>query len=104
MAINLENRVGEITLALSDKGVRANVLVREEGLGKKKQQLHITVMGADEEEGKRISAKIGETMLEKIGYGTCSSNYQNGTLEVKYTPLEEKDTSDKKYQITPGAQ
>ena len=107
MVINLENRVGEITLALSDKGIKANVLVKEEGIiGKKRQQLHITVNGVTEEVSKRNCTVINETMLDKFGYGTSSTRYyKDGTLEVRYTPIrEEEKVSDRDYQTTPGAQ
>ena len=108
---NLENRVGEITLALNEKGIKANVLVKNEGLGKKKQQLYITVSDIDQvrdigqDSGKKNCAVITDTLLDIIGYGTISMDPpKDGVLYVTYTPLRDGEVGKgKDYIITPGA-
>ncbi len=89
---NLENRVGEITLALSEKGIKANVLVKnDDSILKKKQQFYIVANGVSESEHKRICVDIHEVILTMAGYGTSSANYKDGTLEIRYTPVREEE-------------
>ena len=105
MTINLENRVGEITLALGEKGIKANVHVKNGGLVNKKQEIYIIVNGINETESKKNCVVINETLLDMIGYGTISMDPpKDGVLYVTYTPIrDDKPKNDRDYTITPGA-
>jgi hypothetical protein len=95
---NIEDSVGEITLKLKDRGVSANVLVKAEGLTRKKK-LRVVVSDLSQEESKRSCTIINETVLDVVGYGTSSTNYKDGTLQFGYSPLrEEEPKKETRYQ------
>jgi len=86
---DLNQRIYDITKALDEKSIKANVQVKKRrGKG---EYLSITVDDLDVALGKIATHTINEVLLNLIGYGTSTANFEDGTVKVEYVPLRKKE-------------